>query len=226
MMKQVSNVKVALLSTVLSAVVLSACGAAATPTQSPAPTTATQVSSSGAAKVFHIVQETSKASYEVDEVFLNQNNKLNTAIGLTGVVNGDITVDTANPVNSKVSAITIDISKLKSDSGKRDDAIRNRWLESTKFPTVKFTPTKIEGLPPTYAAGQELTFKVTGDMTVRDSTKPVIFDVTAKIDGDKLTGTATSAIKMSNFNFSPPDVAGILKANDDAKLKLEFVATP
>jgi hypothetical protein len=31
---------------------------------------------------------------------------------------------------------------------------------------------------------------------------------------------------MSDFNFEAPNVAGILKANDEAKLTLEFVAMP
>ncbi len=176
--------------------------------------------------IYKIVPEESKASYEVEETFLNQNNKLAVAIGVTPLVNGEITLDAQNPANSKVGEITIDISQFTSDSARRDGAIRDRWLESGKYPMVKFVPTAIEGLPAAYEAGADLAFKVTGDMTVRDTTKPVTFDVVAKLDGDKLVGAATSEILMSDFNFEAPNIAGILRAEDKAKLKLEFVAKP
>jgi polyisoprenoid-binding protein YceI len=190
-----------------------------------ATTEATAATTSGA-KTYRIVPEESKASYTVEEVLFNQNNKLNTAIGVTNILSGELTIDTQNPANSQIGAITVDISALKSDSGRRDSAIRDRWLESATFPIVTFVPKSMEGLPSTYTDGQELSFKMTGDMTVRDATKPVTFDVKAKLDGDRLTGTASTTVKMSDFNFEAPNVAGILKANDEAKLTLEFVAMP
>lgn len=243
--------RVLLIGTALTALILSACGgSAAAPTSAPtatsvptaasatmAPTTAanTEVTATaapaattapGAATTYKFVADQTKASYAVDEVFLNQNNKLNTAIGVTNIVDGEITLDVQNPANSKVGTITIDISKLTSDSGQRDNAIRTRWLESAKFPTVTFAPTKLEGLPSTYTAGQELTFKIIGDMTVRDTTKSVTFDVKVKLDGDTLSGIATTQIKMTDFGFPAPDIGGILKANEDAILTLEFTAKP
>ena len=191
----------------------------------PTPTTA-PVAESSLGVSYKFVADQTKASYTVEEVFLNQNNKLNTAVGVTNIVNGEITLDTKNPGNSKVGTITIDISQFKSDSGQRDNAIRRRWLESSKFPIVTFVPTTLQGLPSTYTAGQELTFKIVGDMTVRDTTKSVTFDVKAKLDGGTLSGVATTQITMTDFGFPAPDIAGILKANDSALLTLEFVAKP
>ncbi|MCL5996643.1 MAG: YceI family protein [Chloroflexi bacterium] len=201
--------------------------ATAAPEETMAATATTEsAASTGGAVTYRIVPEESKASYTVDEVLFNQNNKLNTAIGVTNILSGELTIDKQNPANSKVGTITVDISVLTSDSGRRDNAIRDRWLESVKFPIVTFAPTSLEGLPSTYTDGEELAFKITGDMMVRNATKPVTFDVKAKLDGDRLTGTATTTVKMTDFNFDPPDIAGILKANDEAILTLEFVAMP
>jgi len=61
---------------------------------------------------------------------------------------------------------------------------------------------------------------------VRDTTRPTTFDVTAKLEGEALTGTATTTILMSDFNFDAPDIAGILKAENEAKLEFKFVARP
>ena len=179
-----------------------------------------------------IVENESQASYEVDETFLIDS-KLATAIGVTPKINGEITLNTADPSKTKVGTITVDISLLTSEgnpngngSARRDNAIRRQWLESSKYPIAEFTPTRLEGLPTTYMVGQELTFKMTGDMKIRDTTKPVTWDVVALYDGTVLTGTATTAIKMTHFNFDPPNVINMLRAEDDAKLTLQFVAKP
>lgn len=250
-MKQSAAYRMMIGSILAGAIALSACGAApaptaaptattqsqpaaptvapaATPTESAAPaeaTAAAEPAPAGASTItLKIVPDESKASYAVDETFLNQNNKLATAIGVTTIVNGDITLDPQNPVNTIVGEITVDISALKSDSDRRDSAIRGNWLESAKYPLAKFVPTAYEGLPASYEIGQELTFKMTGDMTVRDTTIPVTWDVVARYDGSQLVGTATTQIKMSSFNFAAPSIAGILRAEDDAKLTLEFIA--
>ncbi len=249
-MNQSANQRMMIVGALAGAIILSACGGAPAPAptataqpQPAAPTvapTATAMESvapaeptaapepaaaSGASLItLKIVPDESKASYAVDETFLNQNNRLVTAIGVTTIVNGDITLDPQNPANTTVGEITVDISALKSDSDRRDGAIRRDWLESAKYPIAKFVPTAYEGLPSAYEIGQELTFKMTGDMTVRDTTIPVTWDVVARYDGSQLVGTATTQIKMSSFNFTAPNIAGILRAEDDAKLTLEFVA--
>lgn len=130
-----------------------------------------------------------------------------------------------HPEQSTVGTITVDVNTLTSDSNRRDSMIRRNWLESQKYPIVTFAPTAVNGLPSAYADGTEIAFEIVGDMTVRDTTQPVTFSVTAKLQRGTLSGTATSSIKMSDFNFQAPDIAGILKAEDEAKLEFKFVAT-
>ena len=129
-------------------------------------------------------------------------------------------------LGERIGTWAIDISAFASDSGQRDNFIRRNNLESAKFPLARFKPTAITGLPSTYKEGDELKFKMTGDMTVRETTIPVTFDVAVKLAGGKLTGTATADVKMTDFKFNPPDIAGTLKADNEVKLKLEFVAMP
>lgn len=203
---------------------LPASTAASTPA---AGDTAVPVTGSGDdIRTYTILPDQSRASYEVGETFLNQNNRFSVAVGTTNVISGEVYLNFTHPEQSTLSDITIDISRLTSDSTRRDDQIRRNWLESTRFPTVTFKPTRVEGLPQQYAMGSDITFKVTGDMTVRDTTRPVTFDVSARLENDRLTGTATTQILMTDFNFQPPDIAGMLKAENQAKIKFEFVAAP
>jgi polyisoprenoid-binding protein YceI len=174
--------------------------------------------------VYKIVPGESTVSYEVGETFLDQN-RFATAIGVTPEVNGEIRLNPANPQAVSIGDITVDVSQLTSDSARRDGALRDRFLLSSQFPTATFRATTIEGLPTAYIEGQEISFKVTGDLTVRETTLPVTFDVVAILRGSQLTGTATSMIKMSDFGVGPISMA-ILRTEDDVKLAFKFVARP
>jgi len=176
--------------------------------------------------VFKIAPGESEVQYEVEETFLNQNNRFAVAIGVTGQINGEIFADLANPPASTIGPISVDISQFKSDSSRRDNAIRQRFLESERYPIATFTPTKIEGLPESYQEGQDYTFKVSGDLTVRQVTLPVAFDITARLQDNTLTGTAATSILMSDFGVGPISLAGILQTEDLVKLTFRFVARP
>jgi polyisoprenoid-binding protein YceI len=175
---------------------------------------------------FVIAPNESQVVYRVGEVFINQGNRFNVAVGTTNSVRGEIMIDRARPRNSRIGTITVDISQFRSDSGRRDNAIRDRWLESSRFPTAEFTPTSIEGLPEAYTEGRDLNLQVTGNLKVREVTRPTTFAVTLKLQGGVMTGTGTTMIKMTDFGFDPPAIFGILRAENDAKLELRFVARP
>jgi polyisoprenoid-binding protein YceI len=200
----------------------------ANPTQMPSaqvPVTGAATPTTSANTIdFKLVPGESTVSYTVQETLFNQNNKLNTAVGVTPQVTGDIYGNKTDPSQSKIGTITVDISQFKSDSGMRDNFIRRRFLESSTYPLATFTPTAITGIPESYVEGQPYSFKVTGNMTVHNVTKPVTFDVTASLSGTTLSGTATAAVKMSDFGVGPITLAGMLQTQDDVKLSMKFVA--
>jgi polyisoprenoid-binding protein YceI len=180
----------------------------------------------GVQQTFRIIPGESQVSYEVGEVFLNQDNAFNVAVGVTGEVNGDILVDRENPQNSTISVMTVNVSQFTSDSPRRDNAIRERFLQSDQYPMVEFVPMDVQGLPESYDQGQEINFQVSGDLTVRDVTKPATFDVKMVGNGDTIAGEATTTILMSDFGFGPISIAGILNTEDEVKVKFVFVARP
>jgi polyisoprenoid-binding protein YceI len=205
--------------------------AAAQPTEPPAATEAAQpqpteaaAPAAGAAIVYRIDAAQSEARYEVGETFF-QGNRFAVAIGRTKGIAGDVLVDFANPANSQIGTIVIDVSQLTSDENRRDNYIRNNALESSQYPQATFVPTKIEGIPASVKPGETLTLKVTGDLTVKQTTKPVTFDITLQATQDKLTGTASTEIVLSDFDAGPIQLA-MLQTEDKAKLVFEFVALP
>jgi len=173
---------------------------------------------------FAIVPEESQVSYHVGETFFNEDNRFNVAVGVTHGVQGEILVDRAHPRQSRVGTITVDISQFTSDSGRRDRAIRRRWLESARYPTATFTPTAIEGLPDAIVEGQEIPVRISGNLRVRDVTRPVMFSGPLKLQGATLTGTVRATIQMTDFGFDPPSILGFLKAENQATLDFQFTA--
>lgn len=175
---------------------------------------------------FTIIPGQSRVSYEVGETFLNQNNRFAVAKGITTQVTGEVYGNLNDPPASSIGTIEIDISLFTSDNGQRDRYIRNNGLESSKYPIAKFVATKIETLPHACMDGQDYSFKVTGDMTIKTTTLPISWDVTARLTDDTLTGTATTEILMSSFKVGPISILGVLNTEDKVKLTFEFVAKP
>ena len=193
----------------------SAAQSAAQPTTAAAPT--------GAGQLYHIDAAHSEVHYEVNETFL-QGNRLNTAIGRTKGIAGDILINAADPSKSQIGDIVIDISQFTSDESRRDNFIRNSGLESAKYPQATFKTTSITGLPAKVNVGDEVSFSISGDLTVKQTTKPATWQVTLKLTDTGLSGEATTQIKMSDFGVGPLKLP-ILQTEDDVKLVFDFVAT-
>ena len=196
----------------------------ATPAADPTQPAAVPAAPASDAKLYRIDAAQSEARYEVGETFF-QDNRFATAIGRTKGVAGDILINTAEPAKSQIGDIVIDISQFKSDESRRDNFIRNNGLESAKYPQATFKTTAIDGLPAAVNAGDEVSFTMTGDLTVKQTTKPVTWQVTLKLTDQGLTGSASTQIKMSDFAVGPIKLA-FLETEDDVKLFFDFVAMP
>lgn len=193
----------------------------ADPTPTAQPEAQMPVTSTGMVELV-LVPEESSAQYSVEETFLNENNRLATAVGTTSQLSGSLQFDPANPTQIKFGEFTVDISTLATDSSRRDNAIRTRWLESSTFPLAKFTVTSLSGFPEGPQEGQPFSFQMTGDLAIREATLPVTWDVTATYQDGKLTGQATTFIMMADWGVTPPNIAGVLIVKDGVTLTLDF----
>jgi polyisoprenoid-binding protein YceI len=171
-----------------------------------------------------IVPGESELRYEVNEVLLREGNRLATAIGVTSLVSGEVLIDRRVPANSRIGPIEADISAFQSDAARRDNAIRERWLESATYPMVRFEPTDVTGAPATFSDGQDVSLTVTGNATVRDTTKPLTFEVSGTIQGDELRASGSATARMTDFNFPPPDILGVLKVDDEFRIVFDILA--
>jgi polyisoprenoid-binding protein YceI len=184
-----------------------------------------------AERLFALVPGRTEAQYAVEEEFFGQAVPFVTAIGRTSALDGTITLafpareaTASGDVRIVSSAFTADISTLTSDSPRRDRAIRERWLESGRYPLATFVASGVQNMPADVALGEDASFQLTGDMTIRDVMQPLTWDVTARLDGQTLTGQATTFLMMRDFGFAPPDIAGILRVTDGVTVTVQFTA--
>ena len=212
------------------ALALSACAGAATPaavapTPAPAAATSAPASNTGAgAGVVKIDSAQSSASFSLGEKLLGKDN---TVIGKTSKVTGDITLNLANPAQSKLGTITIDASDFTTDSSQRNGAIQRFILQSNQPANqfITFEPTQITGLPAAVKVGDTLSFKVTGNLKIRAISKPATFDVTATVkSASEIAGTAKAKVTRTAYELTIPTVPSVADVTDEVALQLDFVA--
>ncbi|MFN8469718.1 MAG: YceI family protein [Caldilineaceae bacterium] len=173
---------------------------------------------------FVIDQASSEARFLINETLIGIPTEVK---GVTSQITGTLAIDTADPTKTTLSTITIDARDLRTDRDLRNRAIRRFILESNKdeYRFITFTPTAITGLPAKAGAGDSFNFQITGDLKIKDVSKPVTFDVEVKADSaSEITGLAKATVKRSDFNLSIPSAPGVADVTDDVQLELAFTA--
>jgi polyisoprenoid-binding protein YceI len=171
---------------------------------------------------FGIVAAESAARFILGERLGNSPNRV---IGVSKVVSGTIEIDPADAAQAKLGPIRIDAGSFVTDDELRDSSVRAFILQADRYPEIVFTPTNITGLPSAAEVGDELAFDVTGDLTIRDITLPIVFDVTLEVQSaDRLLGRAEAAILRSDFGLTIPEVPGVAEVDAEVQLRFTFVA--
>jgi polyisoprenoid-binding protein YceI len=68
----------------------------------------------------------------------------------------------------------------------------------------------------------DVAFKLIGNLTLRDVTKQITWDVTGKVQGNELTGQATTSFTFEDFNLTQPRVPVVLSVQDNIKLEVNI----
>jgi polyisoprenoid-binding protein YceI len=206
--------------------------ATAQPTTAPASTTPpaatmapTTVASAAADPAVHLVidQQSSQASYHAREQLFGKSLPSD-AIGTTSQVSGTIVLGPGGEPVADQSKVTVDLSTLQSDERRRDNFIKSDTLQTNRFPAAVFVPRETQGLSLPLPSSGQATFQLSGDLTVHGVTRPVIWQVTATFDQQKVSGNATTQVHMTDFGMTPPKAGPVLSLEDQLTLELNFVA--
>lgn len=160
--------------------------------------------------------ETTVAGYRIDEVFV-QGAREATAYGRTTAVTGSITVADGQVTEG---SFEVDMTELRSDEGRRDNAIRTRGLQTAQFPTATFALTQPATVPE-LAQGQVATLPVTGELTLHGVTRPLDLDLNVKASGERFVIQGSAPVVLAEFDIEPPNVGGFVTVTEEGSF--EFI---
>ncbi len=136
-----------------------------------------------------------------DVVFATKHMMVTTVRGLFAGVDGTLNLDVENPTASS-GTFTVDVATISTGSEQRDGHLRSAdFFDVEHYPTMAFTSTKVEA-----KGGSD--YLVTGDLTIKDVTKPVTFEVEylglyAAMNGTQHAGFhATGKINREEFGLT------------------------
>ncbi|MEX7476041.1 YceI family protein, partial [Acinetobacter baumannii] len=116
-------------------------------------------------------------------------------------IQGVIKVDNAKPANSSVN-VTIPLSSVNTNVPALDKEFQEEaWFNAAKYPNITFKSTKVE-------TKDKKHFKITGDLTVKGITKPVVLDAVLNKQGEHpmakvpaIGFNATTSFNRSDFGL-------------------------
>jgi polyisoprenoid-binding protein YceI len=157
----------------------------------------------------------SLVGYRVKEVLVGQSTE---GVGRTSAVTGKMVI-----AGTKVTSVdlTADLTKLESDSNRRDGQVQNRILETAKFPTATLKLTAPIDFSTVPGDKVEITAKASASLTVHGVTKTVSFDVVARRNGAAIEVNGSIPFVMTDFNIPDPSVADLVTT--EQKGLLEFL---
>lgn len=134
-----------------------------------------------------------------------------TVNGFFGSYTSQISYDEANPSATKFNG-EIDVKSINTDNNMRDNHLRKEdYFDVAKFPKIKFSSTTV-----TKVSDGKL--KVVGNLTIKDVTKAITFEVVVKKSGAKNIFSATIPINRRTYNVGGRS----LMLSDDLKINLNI----
>src|SRR5688500_629234 len=134
------------------------------------------------------------------------------AVGRTSEVTGTIEIDGDTVEGAELEA---DMTALRSDESRRDNALRGRGIETDRFPTASFE------LTGPFALSRD-PVRARGRLTLHGETRPIVARVSGRRTADdaiELVGSAP--IDFADFAIEPPSVAGFVTVRDTGRMEFE-----
>jgi polyisoprenoid-binding protein YceI len=132
--------------------------------------------------------------------------------GKTNNVSGTIVADAAKPDASKVD-VAIDLASLDTGIALRNHEMRDRYLQTNRFPSATFKSVSVDG-PDSIAANQPVSVNIVGDFTLHGITKRLTLPVRVVLLPDnRIHATSQFNVHMPDYDIHVPK--NILVTVDD-----------
>lgn len=142
-------------------------------------------------------------------------------------IQGTISIDNAKPASSSVN-VSIPLSSLNTNVTALDEHLKTaEFFDAEKYPNITFKSTKVQAIA-------KNKYKITGNLTVKDVTKPVVLDATLNKQGvhpmtkaETVGFNATTSFDRSAFGVGAyvPNVGDKITVNITTEASVPAPAT-
>lgn len=141
-----------------------------------------------------------------------------TATGRTSDITGSFTI-TGTTVQEV--SVTADLRTLTSDRDQRDNAIKDRGLESNRFPEAKFVLTTPIEEPKLPAANQTVKTTAKGDFTLHGVTKQVEIPIEGLWDGRDVQVVGRLHVVFADYGIQAPTSPVVASIDDKGEMEFQ-----
>jgi polyisoprenoid-binding protein YceI len=138
------------------------------------------------------------------------------AVGRTPDVSGTAELEGEEIV---AAALQADLTTLTSDDGRRDNALRDRGIETATYPSAEFELTE-----PVALSRERTTAR--GRLTLHGETRPIQVRLRSQRAGDEIELVGSARIEFADFGIEPPSVAGFVTVEDQGTLEFKLRLQP
>ena len=132
--------------------------------------------------------------------------------GLTGLASLD----------GEPSVVALDLHSLKSDQEYRDTYIQTRLFPDT--PEAVVTVTQLPDLPQSFLDGEETIGQLDGSLQIGETATPLVFDVTARKDGDVINILGKATFTWEQLGLAKPTARSVVYLADEVSVQVLLVA--
>ncbi len=158
------------------------------------------------------------AGYRIQEEFAGIG--ANTAVGRTQNVDGTMVID-GNEITEV--DIAVDMTTLRSDRDMRDNALRDRGIETDTHPEATFVLSEPIAIAEEPEEGEEIAADATGDFTLHGVTKEITIPLQARWSGDTITVVSSFDVALADHDIERPTTQRVVSIADQGTVEMQLL---
>jgi polyisoprenoid-binding protein YceI len=158
------------------------------------------------------------AGYRVDEQLVTVG--FTTAAGRSEDLEAGLTISDHTVVGVDV---TVNMQALRSDSNRRDGALRQQALQTDSFPTGSFSLVDPIVLPDSVESGVPFTTVAAGDLTLHGVTNRVDLELSAQLVDGVIAVVGSIPVVFADYDIDPPSAMAVLSVADNGVMEFQLL---
>ena len=156
--------------------------------------------------------------YRIGETFADIGTA--TAVGRTSELSAELDFDGARITRV---VITADLRTLRSDQSRRDQALRNRGLETDTYPTATFTLSEPIAIDEAALSGGLIEQSVRGTLELHGVANEVEIALTGQLVDGLAVIVGSSEIALADYEIVPPTNFRVISIEDSGTMEFQII---